>query len=353
MRYLVVQDWDNTHGNHAGMVHMCNLLCEKYPEKYRIIVKESRTSRRKPANNLLHKVFNYVWSLLEDYAFKKSYITLVASYVAKLKEGDAVYLLEYNLPLANQYTIARYIKRKTPFVKIYALSHLTPSWFDKRKMREMILKWDRVIDKHLTLGTSLTNYFISIGIDKNKISTGFHYVDSSYYNTDKYKELHNPLTVITIGAQQRDYSLLASVVENTPGVNWIICKGKKNVENLFAQCNNVMLLDYIEEDLLKYYMSGSDISLSIMDDTVGSNVITTSMSMGLAIVVSDVGSIHDYCTTDNAVFCNNTADSFVDAIRKLAAKRERVIEMKCASYNKSRLFEISRIDEWFSSLSVK
>ena len=34
MKYLVVQDWPNTHGNHAGMVHMSDMLVEKYPGEY-------------------------------------------------------------------------------------------------------------------------------------------------------------------------------------------------------------------------------------------------------------------------------------------------------------------------------
>ena len=36
-------------------------------------------------------------------------------------------------------------------------------------------------------------------------------------------------------------------------------------------------------------MNDSDISLNVMKDTIGSNVICTSMATGLAMVVSDVG----------------------------------------------------------------
>ena len=40
MKYLIAQDWQNTHGNHAGMVHMCRLLCQNYPDKYTMLVKD-------------------------------------------------------------------------------------------------------------------------------------------------------------------------------------------------------------------------------------------------------------------------------------------------------------------------
>ena len=40
MKYLIVQDWRSTHGNHAGMKHMCDLLVAKYPDEYKMFVKE-------------------------------------------------------------------------------------------------------------------------------------------------------------------------------------------------------------------------------------------------------------------------------------------------------------------------
>ena len=38
MKYLIVQEWMNTKGNHAGMKHMCDLLVEKFPGKYEMVV---------------------------------------------------------------------------------------------------------------------------------------------------------------------------------------------------------------------------------------------------------------------------------------------------------------------------
>ena len=48
MKYLIVQDWRSTHGNHAGMKHMCNLLEEKYPAKYEVYVKDIPKEWEKP-----------------------------------------------------------------------------------------------------------------------------------------------------------------------------------------------------------------------------------------------------------------------------------------------------------------
>ncbi|UVV76520.1 glycosyltransferase family 4 protein [Bacteroides fragilis] len=58
-------------------------------------------------------------------------------------------------------------------------------------------------------------------------------------------------------------------------------------------------------------MNKADVSLNIMKDTIGSNVIVTSMAMGLAMVVSDVGSIRDYVDESNGLFCLTSKDFII------------------------------------------
>lgn len=351
MRYLIVQDWDNTHGNHAGMVHMCKLLCEKYPDKYRMFVKEAPKTHVLVGNGLFYRVKNYFKRIKDRKIFANEYLNLCAPMFSEFEKGDEVFLLEYHLQHVSQFEIAKYIRRNYPFIRLYGLTHLTPLWFDTHKgSNRMIRKWSSLLDKQLTLGSSLSSYLETIGVPKGKISTGFHYVDGDYYSND-VKEVKTPVTVITIGALQRDFQLLASVVKNNNDVNWIICKGRKNIDDLFSGLNNVTLVGYVQEDELKRYMGISDLSLSVLEDTVGSNVITTSMAMGLGIIVSDVGSIHDYCDKTNAAFCSNTAESFTNAIKNLSQKKEKVLAMKLSSYEKSTAFKIQKIDEWFNTLN--
>ena len=69
---------------------------------------------------------------------------------------------------------------------------------------------------------------------------------------------------------------------------------------------------------------GRDIALLLAKE--GAKVVVTSMAMGLAMVVSDVGSIHDYCDDSNAIFCKNT-DDFCEAITALSNDRNRLKEM--------------------------
>lgn len=356
MKYLIVQDWRSTHGNHAGMKHMCDLLVAQYPDEYKMFVKECPRTW-KPPRTFMEKI---CWRLYGKYAkehylkktYPREYLKLCIPMFSKLKDEDEVFLLEYILPWASQYELACCIRKEYPNVKIYALSHLTCKYFDEMTASEpdLVQKWAKPVDKLLTLGSSLSSYFEKAGIPKEKISTGFHYVDSEYYHKQTEMKVHSPLRVIMMGALQRDYSLLAEVVSKCPNIHWIICKGRKNVDDLFPSSDNIELKGYLSEDELRDQMDRADVSLNIMEDTIGSNVITTSMAMGLAMIVTDVGSIRDYCDDSNALFCKIEKDDIASAIQFLSSHRDIVQQMKKSSKNKSNSFSIINIHSWLSNL---
>ena len=349
MKYLITQQWDNIKGNHAGFPHICSLLKKSYPKDY--IVIECPPVVYKQRNSFIGKVIgHFIDPIILRKKYRESLMNRCSDMFNQLKAGDDVFLLEYNLPQTSQLQLAWYVKRNYKNVRVITMTHLTPSKlkslkFDKNKL----LKWDKPVDKHITLGSSLTNYFISIGISPNKISTGFHAVDMDYYHPLEQKEERDRIVIITMGAIQRDYTMLSEVVKKCPDVDWIICRGKKDVGDLFANMTNVKLVGFVEEDELRELMNKADVSLSILEDTIGSNVIVTSMAMGLAMIVSDVGSIRDYCTEKNTLFCNNSVESFVNAVSSLSEK-SRLSKMKQASLDIVKNLSVDKTHEWFSSL---
>lgn len=352
MKYLIVQDWPSTHGNHAGMVHMCRLLKTKYPTEYEVIIKDVPKKFKYKSNKLYNKIVRCQHKYYQNYVYFFEYKKICKQMFNRLSENDTVFLLEYCIPSVPQKKLAFYIRKKFPKVKICALSHLTPTYFKDKQIYPRLLKeWTPPIDKMLTLGSSLSQYFRINNVPESKISTGFHYVDSDYY----HKNIDNfipgkRLKVIMMGGMQRDYSMLAEICRNTPFVDWIICKGRKPIDSLFENISNVELKGFLSEEELKYQMDISDISLNIMNDTVGSNVITTSLSMGLAMVCSDVGSIRDYCNEKNTIFCNNTVSSFVHALELLNSDRNNIVNMKKESLRLSKELTIKKINDWFSSI---
>lgn len=357
MKYLVVQDWQSTHGNHAGMVHMCKLLIDKYPNEYEIIIKECPKVWKSP-KTITEKIRWYFYDKRKQKKYiseiyPKEYLQICKSMFSQLKNNDEVYLLEYLLPMVSQFELAIYIRKHFPMVKIYALVHLTCKYFDTLRLHQsdIITKWVQPIDRLLTLGSSLSTYFEKAGVPKEKISTGFHYVDSEYYHKNTKLRINKPLTIITMGALQRDYSLLSEVVKKCANIQWIICRGNKDVNHLFHKANNVKLMGYLPENELRNLMDISDISLNIMEDTVGSNVITTSMAMGLAMIVSDVGSIRDYLDSTNTIFCENNVESFVSAIKELVSNPKRLVAMRKHSLDEVNNLTIDKVHDWFDCLN--
>lgn len=198
MKYLIVQDWRSTHGNHAGMKHMCDLLVAKYPDEYEMFVKECPRTWKSPRTFMEKICWRLYGRYAKEYYLKKTYpreyLKLCIPMFSKLKDGDEVFLLEYMLPWASQYELACYIRENYPKVKIYALSHLTGKYFDEMTANDpdLIQKWAKPVDKLLTLGSSLSSYFEEAAIPKEKISTGFHYVDSDFYQKQDTIKVHTP-----------------------------------------------------------------------------------------------------------------------------------------------------------------
>lgn len=350
MKYLIVQDWKSTHGNHAGMVHMCNLLVDRWPEKYTIICKSQPAKITVRGNWLTKKFYSRIDRSRLKKEWNKDYMSICQDMFHHLQSGDEVFLLEYNLPTTSQFELAKYIRKHYPDVKIRTLSHLTPTLLNRKKADRFIPKWSKVVDTEMTMGTGLTDYLRRCGVPDTKLSTGFHYVDNDYYHlsVDEIQRKERP-TIIAIGALQRDFGLLADIANNTPNVNWIICKGRKDVDSYFHG-DSIRLVGFVPEDELRDLMRQSDLSINVLEDTVGSNVITTSLAMGLGFIVSDVGSIRDHVDEKCAVFCENTQDSFIQAINSLANDPQRIVNMRKASLERVKNITIDKVDNWFSYL---
>ena len=100
-------------------------------------------------------------------------------------------------------------------------------------------------------------------------------------------------------------------------------------------------------------MEKANVSINVMEDTIGSNVITNSMSMGLAMIVSDVGSIRDYCNESFAIFCDNNLQSFKEAVKKLNSDKERVARMQNNALIASKSLSVENTNKWFDNVSLK
>lgn len=340
MKYLICQDWRNTTDNHAGMKHMCRLLMKNFPNDYKIIIFPDLLSKTKINNSVIKKIYHL---LLRKIIVPYKYRIIGKALASEITPQDQIYLLEYCERIYPQISLAEYLRTKFPDIKISALVHLVPQKLRNLYTKRELSNWVKPVDKILTFGTSLSNFFTDeIGLSKNKVETLFHYVDLDYYKP-KERIKNNYPKVIVMGNQKRNFDLLHEIVTKNQKIHFTICQGVLNLAKKFNNCNNVSLIGFVEEDELLSLMQKSDISLNIMDDTIGSNVITSSMAVGLAMIVSDIGSIRDYCNVKNSIFCNNDEISFSKALYELLENRTKLESLKINSRIISQQFSIQNL----------
>jgi hypothetical protein len=345
MKYLISYVWPSTQGNHAGMAHMCDLLIQKYPTEFKAI-KIFPWSNKKYLNiRFINKVIRLVSRNL--YEFKLTF--LKKRLYSSLKPSDQVFLLEYLLPDCNQLEIAKEIRRSKN-IKLIALAHLTPSAMITVLNQAEINSWVNEVDIIMTLGSSLSRFLEACNINEKKIATGFHYVDYNYYYPvlPLISKSDEALRVIIIGSLQRNFTLLENIIKSISEINFVVLSGGNDLSFL-NRYTNTRILGYVSEMELKDEMGKADISLNVMDDTVGSNVITTSMAMGLAMIVSEVGSIQDYCSEKSAIFCNSEGE-FIEAIKLLNTDRLKLLSMKNESLKSSEKLHIESFYSFISHL---
>lgn len=332
--YIIPFDWNNFKGNHTAMgSYLADKLAADFP-CIKVIKMHEYT-------NFYAKFFNL---------FK---VVFLAFYLgAKLNKGDKVFLMEYMGRSSFHVELARVLRIIRPNTIIYGMVHLPGQFMiELNKSKENIAKRMSYIDKCIVLGSSLER-FLKEEIGYQNVVTIFHYVDTDYYKPLKKNEHKGALRVLSIGATKRDFPFMRKIIDSLPNVRFQICQGHKDLSQYFDGCKNVELLGFMPEEELLYKMQSSDINLSVMEDTIGSNVITTSLAVGMILVVSDVGSIRDYCSESESFLCKTQID-FIKAIEYLANNVELIPEIRNRAIKKGESFSYYEFKKVFKKYIIE
>jgi glycosyltransferase involved in cell wall biosynthesis len=330
---LVAAVWSNTKGNHAGMHYLAERIRKDSGLPVSVIATPTYALRYiSPA----YTVINYLVGL---------YLALT------LKRGDVVVLMEYLLPKYDQSVIARSLKGK---VKIVGIAHLVPKRLESFYSAEALQLKVGYLDQLWVLGSSLKTYFVSKQIPEPKIHVTYHYVDTTYYHPIQIEEnVPQEFKVICMGSMERNYSKLAEIISLCPDIHFVVCIGNSKVSQVFQKIRNVTVVGYIEENELLSLMQSSEVSLNVMNDTIGSNVITTSLAVGHIIVASKVGSIEDYITDgiDGLLFENVAgAAECLERLKEDRALRRRI---RACALGKAQDMRIENFINWFATQLTK
>jgi len=334
MIFLFYTRWPITKENHAGFAYLSKKLAECYPNEFRAIELPQRYPISVP-KSLLHRIWNRL-------ILKLNYIYLRKFARRFLKENqlgrtDAIISTEYLVKgVHSHYPLIETFKKYQSKFKLAAFVHYTPNELGSFSMVELN-RWMSKVDRIFTLGSSLTRYLIDEGGSYNQVLTTFHYVDDYYYNTEV--DLNTEFSVLVQGTHQRDNETLLQIVQSCPNVIFKICTAGHDLTKEF-NFPNVRLFGYLKEEELRDLMFATPVSLNVMKDTIGSNAIVCSMAAGQAMVVTDVGSIRDYCTEKNSKFCITVKD-YVDALNTLGKDINRLQEMRLESIRLAQRMKIN------------
>jgi glycosyltransferase involved in cell wall biosynthesis len=329
MVYLIYFEWLSTKGNHAGMAYLAKSL-EHDISNVKAIKMISGKSKLVNSLNFFYSIFIAI------------YLRII------IKPNDKVFLMEYLARSCFQDNLARILRCLRVKNEITGLVHLSGNHLlEIYGSVKIIQRKTKPIDRIITLGSSLTHFFIDeVGFDN--VVTTFHYTDTNYYKLNTEYKPGKELRVLTIGATKRDFGFLCKLVNDMPDIHFNICQGYNNLSHLFGGCSNVTLYGFLPEDELLKLMQNSDVNLSVMEDTIGSNVIVGGLSTGMIMVVSDVGSIRDYCTENESFLCNNE-DDFIKALDYLRSHMNEIPLMKQKSMERGNQFSYNRFKDVFAN----
>jgi glycosyltransferase involved in cell wall biosynthesis len=301
--FVLYFTWPNTAANHSGMAHLVKELKAQQPDRVRLL-------EIPPGIN--------GWSYYAQ-RFYFYYRCLWLRFF--LKKADSVLFMEYLGNVSgNQTGIALQLRRWGIKNRFFGLVHLSGNnLLELYGSDDYIKKGLEAADRVIVFGSSLERFITGLGYG-GKVMRTFHYVDDRYYKPGKQQK-PGRLRVLHMGSIKRNFAQLHEIVKHCPTIDFHICQGHADLKAQFSDLPNVSLYGYLSEPGLLELMQNCQVSLSVLDDTVGSNVITTSMACGLVNIASDVGSIRDYCNETNAVLCRST-DDFVAGLSQLVANPE-------------------------------
>ncbi|MCI9607839.1 MAG: glycosyltransferase [Muribaculaceae bacterium] len=277
----------------------------------------------------------------------KIYIFLVGLYLKLItKRDDVVFLMEYLFPAIEMGIIAKLLKNRC---HVIALAHLVPKMLTALYRTDKLKEQCENIERLYVLGSSLKQYLIDRGVSSNIIRTTFHYVDTDFYHPDNSHH-ENKINVISIGNMDRDYEAIKQIASGLPDINFTICCGKKDLSTIFpATLSNVRLIGYLTESELRTLMQSCDVSLNAMNDTIGSNVITTSLACGLVVIASDVGSIRDYIEDGKNGYLFRNPTEAIEIINNLSKNWEECENVKYNARLSAAQINIAEFVRWFDA----
>jgi glycosyltransferase involved in cell wall biosynthesis len=238
--------------------------------------------------------------------------------------------------------------------RIVATFHLPP-----QGIRNAVqISWQiKQLSAIICVGSSQKEYFEDF-FDQERIFCIPLGIDTQYYLPPAEFESRDPNLCLVVGENYRDFPTLRGVIELVayirPKTKFIVVTSQ-NSSKMLGQHPNLSIKSGIpESELLNLYQTAA-LMISPLQDTTANNAILESISCGLPVITSDVGSIRDYLTSQCAVLIPpNDARKMAQTITALLdenGERKKMSEKSREQALRFSWFEVmKKLETVYSSL---
>lgn len=212
-----------------------------------------------------------------------------------------------------------------------ATFHMPPSVAHQVLRRPQTLAW---LDGVVLVGSSQRSFFAPYVRDDAKLFVVPHGVDCDYFTPAETPRQDETITCLSVGTYLRNFEMLERVADQLrgqPNIRFVVVAPEDAAPRL-ADRPNVAFVHGLSDANLRSLYRHADLFVLTAHDATANNALLEAMACGLPVVTEDVGSLTDYCGTDNAVLCRpNAACAMAATIRELAAQPAARAAMAAAS----------------------
>lgn len=214
--------------------------------------------------------------------------------------------------------IQKIFKIKKHLTSIYSTYDNVPlNSFSTRFMVSILNHCDRVLTQSDISVTQLKR----LGVNSNKISRYYHWIDLNQFKPSKIKR--GKFSVLFIGRMipQKGALILASVAQQLSQIKFIFVGTGPDYQKILRLCksySNIKVIgDVAYKNLNQYYQNSSVLCVPSKYQEGWGRIIAESIACGTPVISSNLGATIEVANNSVAIFIKPTINNFVNAIRNL------------------------------------